>query len=62
MSQEDYDSSWNKQLGKPSITEVIFFSCKEAEVDNDVAPNYEQNGVFSKLHRKFSICCFHVLF
>lgn len=29
-------------------------------MDNDVALNCEQNGVFPKLHSKFSLCCFHV--
>lgn len=60
MSREDYCSSWNKQLGKPSITEVIFFSCEEAEVGKDVTPNYELKDVFSKLHGKLSIYCSQV--
>lgn len=29
-------------------------------MDNDVAPNYEQNAVFSELRRKISMCCLHV--
>lgn len=60
MSHEDYCSSWNKQLGKASVTEAISFSWQEAEVDKDIAPNHELKDVFSKLHRKLSICCLRV--
>lgn len=56
MSHEDYCSSWNKQLGKTSIIEVISFSYEEAEMGKDVAPNHELKDVFSKLHRKPGIC------